>query len=152
MCTLVDIFFISFGFLIRVLAGGEAFRVPVTNWLFLTVFMISLLLAAGKRLGELVLLGDEAHKHRKSLTHYSHSFLEGILWFSASAALVTYALYTLEHENGIFYTVPLAAFSLLRYIYIVKVGKGDPTEALLRDKQILTVGIAWIAVIGFMIY
>ena len=99
-----------------------------------------------------VLLGDEAHKHRKSLTHYSHSFLEGILWFSASAALVTYALYTLEHENGIFYTVPLAAFGLIRYIYIVKEGKGDPTEALLKDKQILTVGIVWIAVIGFMVY
>jgi 4-hydroxybenzoate polyprenyltransferase len=150
--VLVDIFFIAFGFLIRVLSGGEAFRVIVTSWLFLTVFLVSLLLGAGKRLGELVSLGDDAHKQRKILMEYSPSFLEGLLWFSAASALVTYALYTLEHENGLFYTVPLAAFGLIRYIYIVKQGKGDPTEALLFDKQILGVGIVWALMIGLIIY
>ncbi len=150
--VLVDIFFIAFGFLVRVLAGGEAFHITVTNWLFLTVFLVSLLLGAGKRLGELVCLGDDACKHRKILTQYSHSFLEGLLWFSAAASLVTYALYTLEQKNGLFYTVPVAAFGLIRYIYIVKQGKGDPTEALLFDKQILGVGVIWACVIGLIIY
>ena len=150
--VIVDVFVIATGFLIRVLAGGEVFAVPVSSWLFLTVFMVSLMLATGKRLGELILLGSEAHKHRKSLNEYSRSFLEGSLWFSASAALVMYALYTLEHDNGIFYTVPLAAFGLLRYIYIVKEGKGDPTEALLKDGQILGVGILWVVMLGIIIY
>ncbi|HAK60174.1 MAG TPA: decaprenyl-phosphate phosphoribosyltransferase [Nitrospiraceae bacterium] len=150
--VILDIFFIAFGFLIRVLAGGEAFTIPVTSWLFLTVFMVSLLLAAGKRLGELVTLGDEAHRHRKSLTLYTDSFLRGILWFSASSALVTYALYTLEHRSELFYTVPVAAFGLLRYIYIVKDGKGDPTDALIRDGQIMGVGILWVLMIGAIIY
>lgn len=150
--VIADIFFIAFGFLIRVLAGGEAFNVSVTNWLFLTVFMVSLLLAAGKRLGELVSLGDDARLHRKSLTYYSSSFLEGILWFSASSALVTYALYALEQKSGIFYTVPLAAYGLLRYIYIVKEGNGDPTEAILKDGQIMGVGILWVMMIGIIIY
>lgn len=150
--VLVDIFIISFGFLIRVLSGGEAFHVIVTSWLFLTVFLVALLLGAGKRLGELVCLGDDACKHRKILEQYSHSFLEGLLWFSAAASLVTYALYTLERKNGLFYTVPLAAFGLIRYIYIVKQGKGDPTEALLFDKQILSVGVLWALMIGLIIY
>jgi decaprenyl-phosphate phosphoribosyltransferase len=150
--VLVDIFFIAFGFVIRVLSGGEAFRISVTSWLFLTVFLVSLMLGAGKRLGELVSLGDDAHKHRKILIHYSQSFLEGLLWFSAAAALVTYALYTLPRENSLFYTVPLAAFGLIRYIYIVKQGKGDPTEALLFDKQILSVGVLWACLIGLIIY
>ena len=150
--VILDIFFISAGFLIRILAGGVVFDVAVTNWLFLTVFMVSLLLAAGKRLGELVALGDEAHRHRKSLALYTRPFLEGILWFSASAALVTYALYTLEQRSDLFYTVPLAAFGLLRYIYIIKDGKGDPTEALLKDGQIMGVGILWIGMIGALIY
>ncbi len=150
--VIVDILLIAFGFLIRVLAGGEAFRIPVTNWLFLTVFSVSLMLAAGKRLGELICLGDNAQKHRKSLSQYSHTFLEGIIWFSASSALVMYALYTVEHRNGLFYTVPLAAFGLLRYIYTVKEGRGDPTEALLMDKQTMGVGILWIAMIGIIIY
>lgn len=150
--VLIDIFVIAFGFLIRVLAGGEAFDTAVTSWLFLTVFMVSLLLAAGKRLGELITLGEEAHKHRKNLSHYSCSFLEGVLWFSSSAALVTYALYTLEHAYGLFYTVPLAAFGLLRYIYIVKQGRGDPTEALMMDGQIMVAGLLWAAMIGVIIY
>jgi decaprenyl-phosphate phosphoribosyltransferase len=150
--VLVDIFFITFGFIIRLLSGGEAVRISVTSWLFLTVFLVSLMLGAGKRLGELVSLGDGAHKHRKNLIYYSHSFLEGLLWFSAAAAMVTYALYTVERENGLFYTVPLAAFGLIRYIYIVKQGRGDPTEALLFDKQILGVGVLWACLIGLIIY
>jgi decaprenyl-phosphate phosphoribosyltransferase len=150
--VIADIFFIAFGFLIRVLAGGEAFNIVISSWLFLTVFLVALLLGAGKRLGELVCLGDNAGKHRKILNQYSHTFLEGLIWFSAAAALVTYALYTLERKNALFYTVPLAAFGLIRYMYIVKQGKGDPTEALLFDKQIMGIGILWACMIGLIIY
>lgn len=150
--VLVDIFVIALGFVIRVLAGGEGFATPVSKWLFMTVFMVSLFLAIGKRAGELVLMGGKAHEHRRSLANYSISFLEGALWFSASSALVTYSLYTLEQSSSLFYTVPLAAFGLMRYILIVKEGKGDPTEALLKDPQIMGVGIVWAIVIASVIY
>ena len=150
--VIMDIFFISFGFLIRVLAGGEAFGVEVSKWLFMTVFMVALFLATGKRLGELILLGPGAEKHRKSLALYSQSFLEGALWFSASSALVTYALYTLDQKSGLFYTVPLAAFGFLRYIFISKEGRGDPTDALLKDKQIMAVGVIWLIAVCSFVY
>lgn len=150
--VIVDIFVISSGFLIRVLSGGEIFGVEVSDWLFMTVFMVSLFLATGKRAGELVSMGESAGVHRKSLAVYSAPFLDGILWFSASAALVTYALYTIEERGELFYTVPLAAFGLLRYIFIVKEGRGDPTDALLKDWQIMVVGIIWATAIGLIIY
>ncbi len=150
--VIADMFIISFGFLIRVMAGGEAFGVPVSGWLFLTVFTLSLLLAAGKRLGELITLGAEAGNHRKSLSDYSVAYLEGVLWFAASSSLVTYALYAMEHSQGLIYTVPISAYGLLRYIYIVKQGKGDPTEALLRDGQIMTVGLVWFGLNGIILY
>lgn len=150
--VIVDIFTISFGFLVRVLAGGEAFSVSVSKWLFMAVFLVALFLATGKRMGELVLLEEVAKDHRKCLADYSIAFLEGLLWFSASAALVTYALYTLEHGTVLFYTVPLAAFGLLRYIYIARKGKGDPTEALLKDPQIMGVGILWAVIIAVVVY
>jgi 4-hydroxybenzoate polyprenyltransferase len=126
--------------------------VAVSGWLFLTVFMVALFLAAGKRLGELISQGADAGKQRSSLNHYSQSFLEGILWSSAASALITYALYIIENRKGMIYTVPLAAFGLFRYIYIVKEGKGDPTEALLKDTQILVTGIIWAGIIGLLIY
>jgi decaprenyl-phosphate phosphoribosyltransferase len=150
--VILDIFAIAFAFLIRVLAGGEAFNVRVTNWLFLTVFLVALFLATGKRVGELISLGAEADKHRKIFSHYSRTFLEGLLWSSASAALVAYALYTIDNTNKMFYTVPIAAFGLFRYIFIVQQGKGDPTEALLGDWQIMSTGIIWATMIGLIIY
>ncbi len=150
--VILDVFFISLGFLIRVLAGGEAFAIPVSKWLFMTVFMVSLFLATGKRLGEIVSMGENAGRHRKSLAAYSTSYLEGALWFSGSSALVTYSLYTLELKNALFYTVPLAAFGLMRYALIIKEGKGDPTDALLKDRPIMAVGIVWVAFISFVVY
>ncbi len=150
--VIADIFFIALGFLVRVLAGGQAFNVHVSNWLFLTVFMVALFLATGKRLGELISLKEDAQKHRKSLNSYSPTFLEGILWFCASSAMVTYALYTIENKGEMFYTVPLAAFGLIRYIYVVKTGEGDPTEALLSDKPLFVTGLIWMAMIGVIIY
>lgn len=150
--VIIDIFFVAFGFLVRILAGGEAFNIQITSWLFLTVFLVALFLASGKRLGELITLGENVQGHRTILNHYSTSFLEGILWFSASAALVTYSLYSIENTRKMFYTIPLAAFGLIRYVYMVKEGNGDPTEALLKDKQIMATGICWILMIGIIIY
>lgn len=150
--VIIDIFFIAFGFIIRVMAGSEAFRTPVTSWLFLTVFLVSLMLAGGKRLGEVIQMGLEASNHRRVLRFYSPTYLEGVLWFSASTALVTYSLYTLEHQKGLIYTVPLAAYGLLRYIYIVKLGKGDPTEVLLSDSHVIATGLFWALMIGIITY
>jgi 4-hydroxybenzoate polyprenyltransferase len=150
--VIVDIFFIAFGFLVRVLAGGEAFRVGVSSWLFLTVFIVALFLATGKRLGEIITLGNEAAKHRNNLGQYTPSFLFGMLWFSAAAALVMYALYVVENKKEIIYTIPIAAFGLVRYIYIVNDGEGDPTAALLRDPQIMGAGIIWMFMIGIILY
>ena len=150
--AILDVFIISSAFLVRVMAGGEASNINASSWLLMSVFMVSLFLAAGKRRGEMALMGECAGNHRQSLNHYSTPFLEGVLWFTASSALVTYALYTLEHASVLFYTVPVAAFGLLRYIYIVQQGKGDPTEALLKDGQIMATGIIWASMIGLVIY
>lgn len=61
-------------------------------------------------------------------------------------------LATAKHRSRLFYTVPIAAFGLLRFIYIAKEGKGDPTEVLLKDKQIIGVGIVWALIIGLVVY
>jgi decaprenyl-phosphate phosphoribosyltransferase len=150
--VLIDIFAIASGYVLRVLAGGEAFRVPVSNWLFLAVFIVALLLASGKRLGEMIAQGEHAPKHRHILQEYSVSFLEGVLWFAASASLVAYALYVIENKDVMLYTVPVAAYGLLRYIYIVKQGRGDPTEILLNDGHIMMTGVIWAAMVAVIIY
>jgi decaprenyl-phosphate phosphoribosyltransferase len=149
---IIELFIVSFGFLLRILAGGEAFHVVVSNWLFLTVFVSALFLTAGKRLGELIALSEKAGNHRMSLTGYTVSYLEGILWFSTAVALVMYALYTLEHHNGLFYTVPVITYGMLRYVFLVKQGTGDPTVVLMQDLHIQAAGVIWIAMAWLMVY
>ena len=149
---LIDIFCISAGFLVRIQAGGELFKIPISPWLFLTVFLLSVFLSTGKRLGELRSLGDKAGEHRASLAHYPPGFLDGTMYMTGAAVLVTYAIYSLNKQMLI-YTVPLCFFGLLRYMFRVSSGRsGDPTESLLKDGFLFAVGLMWLLMVIWSLY
>lgn len=148
----VDLFCISAGFLIRLQAGGVLFQIPISNWLFLTVFLLAMFLSTGKRMSELRLLGDAAGEHRSSLACYPEGFLVGTLYLTGCSVLVTYAIYTLQKPKLV-YTVPLCIFGLLRYVLRVSSGKGgDPTESLLEDWGLLVVSLLWVIMVVWSIY
>jgi decaprenyl-phosphate phosphoribosyltransferase len=147
----VDLFCISTGFLFRLQAGGIIFGIQISEWLFLSVLLLSLFLSAGKRLSEKNILHD-ATAHRKVLGHYPEGFLDGVLFMTGSTVLVTYTMYTLSHRV-LLYSVPLCCFGLLRYIFRIKSGQGgDPTESLLRDPWLFAVGAGWSIMVGWGIY
>ena len=152
--ALVDLFCISAGFMVRLQAGGVAFNVAVSEWLFLSVFLLSLFLSAGKRLAEKQRLGYAAANHRMSLIGYPKGFLEGTMYMTGGSVLVTYSMYALtRHSSLLLYSVPLCCFGLLRYIFRIRSGKnGDPTESLVRDAPLLIVGMVWVALVGWGIY
>lgn len=152
--VLVDIFCISAGFLLRLQAGGAAFNVSISEWLFLSVFLLSLFLSSGKRLAEKQHLGDVAHQHRKALTAYPKGFLDGTMYMTGSSVLVTYTMYAISHQSSfLLYSVPLCYFGLLRYILRVQSGKGgDPTESLTRDLPLMVVSVVWMGLVGWGIY
>lgn len=149
---IIDLFSISAGFLIRLQAGGELFNVPISPWLFLTVFLMAVFLSSGKRLSESRSLGDMAGEHRITLAHYPPGFLEGTMFMTAGAVLVTYAMYALNRHTLI-YSVPLCLFGLLRYMFRVSSGKGgDPTESLLNDRFLFAVGLLWLLAVVWSVY
>jgi len=150
--VIIDIFAIAAGFVIRVLAGGVAFHVEVSPWLFATIFMISLVLASGKRLSEVMQLSTNASQHRESLGSYSDSFLREIFLISSGTALVTYALYTVEQSPDLMYTIPLVTFGLFRYLLLAEKGLGDATEALTRDLPLSLTVILWLLLVGVVRY
>lgn len=151
---LIDLFCISSGFILRLLAGGEAFGVIISEWLFLTVFLLALFLSTGKRYSEKKSLGSFAGLHRKALSSYPEGFLAGLLFMTGSAVLVTYTMYVISrHSSLLLYSVPLCYFGLLRYILRVQSGRGgDPTESLTRDIPLLIVGVTWVVLVGWGIY
>lgn len=149
---IVDLFCISSGFIFRLQAGGAVFNIEISEWLFLSVFFLSLFLSSGKRLSEQNLLGDNASGHRGSLSGYSEGTLDAILQITAATVLVTYSMYTLAHPQ-LTYTVPLCTFGLFRYILRIKIGNGgDPTESLFKDVPLLCVSILWALLVGWSIY
>lgn len=148
----VDLFCISIGFLLRLIAGGIAFTVPISEWLFLSVFLLSLYLASGKRLSEKQILEAGAAEHRSTLGRYPEGFLQGCLFITGAAVLVTYAMYVVGRP-ALIYTVPLCCFGLLRYLLNVLAGRdGDPTSALFKDIPLLIVSAAWAGIVGWSIY
>lgn len=148
----VDIFCISSGFLLRLQAGGESFAIPISHWLFLSVFLLSVFLATGKRLGEKQSLGEGAGGHRKSLLGYPDGFLQGTMYMTGGAVLVTYTQYVIARHTLV-YTVPLCCFGLLRFILRIQNGQGgDPTESLLKDAPLFVVGLLWMVMIGWGLY
>jgi decaprenyl-phosphate phosphoribosyltransferase len=152
--ALIDIFCISSGFLLRLEAGGAAFNVVISEWLFLTVFLLAIFLSTGKRLGEKKHLGDAAENHRKSLLAYPKGFLEGTMYMTGSSVLVTYTMYVISrHSPLLLYSVPLCCFGLLRYMLRVHQGLGgDPTDSLIKDVPLFCVGLSWVILFGFAIY
>jgi 4-hydroxybenzoate polyprenyltransferase len=149
---IVDLFCISAGFIFRLQAGGDVYGIKISEWLFLSVFLLSIFLSTGKRLYEKNALGDNASIHRESLQHYPQGFLDGTMYMTGAAVLVTYTMYVISRHTLI-YTVPLCCFGLLRYMLRVKNGLGgDPTESLLKDAPLFVVGILWAFMVGFGIY
>jgi hypothetical protein len=135
------------------MAGGSAFGVVISSWLFLTMFFLSLFLAVGKRLGERRLLGASASLHRRNLTASTEGYLRAALWSMAVVALVTYALYTVEVRNSLFYTVPFATYGVLRYLFLIEErGSGDPTELVLHDLPLLVLFGLWALAVGVFIH
>ncbi|MBT0664548.1 decaprenyl-phosphate phosphoribosyltransferase [Geobacter pelophilus] len=150
--AVLDIFCISSGFVVRLLAGGEFFRIEVSDWLLLTVFLLAVFLSTGKRLSEKLSLGSSAGGHRKTLANYPDGFLDGAMYMTGGAVLVTYTMYVIVRSFMV-YSVPLCCFGLLRYIYRIKKGQsGDPTDSLLRDPVLFMVGAAWAVLVGIGIY
>lgn len=149
----VEVFCVISGFLLRLFAGGAAFGVHISDWLFLSVFFLSLFLVSGKRLGELKHSGGQLPELvRPVLARYPVGFFEGSMFISGAAVLVTYTMYVLANPMLV-YTVPLCCFGLLAYLFRVLLGQGgDPTQALLRDPVLLVVGLAWVALVGWGIY
>ena len=151
---IIDVFCIAIGFVLRIEAGGVASGTEVSNWLLLTTFLLSLLLAFGKRRHELVVHNDPENSFREVLSRYNTNFLDTTLGIFATTAIVTYAIYTVEIESRIFLiTVPFSIFGVLRYMYLVQTDtRGDPTESLYKDSPLLLSVLLWFLITTAIIY
>lgn len=170
---LLELLVIAFGFVLRVFAGSFASGVALSSWLILTVLMLSLFLAIGKRRSETTLLEhSQAVAHRSTLASYPINLLDGLVFLSATSALTTYSLFTfneplrgskllsgflpptLATPKLLMLTIPVVVYGIFRYLYLVfekKQGE-SPEKILLTDKPILASVLLWLGIVAVIVY
>ncbi|MBN1586808.1 MAG: decaprenyl-phosphate phosphoribosyltransferase [Candidatus Omnitrophica bacterium] len=158
--VIVDVLTIGCCFVLRVLAGGVAIGVVVSQWLVLCTFLLAIFLGFSKRRHELTQLGDSAREHRWVLTLYSKEFLDQMNLVTITLTLTCYIFYTISPETvarfgttNLLYSVLIVMFGLFRYLFLVhKKGKGSPTEVLYTDRQIVVIVLLWTLYMILAIY
>lgn len=149
----LEIFIVSFGFVLRVLAGGAACGIAISDWLFLTILFMSMLITVTKRKVEFDILETESVFHRDSLNSYNSEYLHKYLWTIGGVTLILYALYTVEKGNGLVYSVLPAAYGIVRFFLLTDKGVGgDPIKALFSDSHLLITTLIFLGFISFRIY
>lgn len=159
--VILDVMAVASGYVLRVMAGGAAIGVAVSNWLLLCSIFLALLLIFSKRRHELLLLGDRATGHRSVLSHYSPQFLDQMINVVTASAAVSYALYAVDADtvrrfgsDNLVYTVPLVLFGIFRFLYLTyqKSEERNPTEAILFDLPSVANVLLWGALVLWIVY
>lgn len=140
----VDAMSISIGFVIRGVAGGILTGVPLSTWFVYGIFFAALLLALGKRSGELLNLTSPG-LHRQVLESYSQELLFAGMTMTSTLVIAFYTLYvTLGPPNALnlLPTVPVVVFIVFRYLYLTfnKKGMYLYAENPFYDRQMLVGG------------
>ncbi|HEY3251809.1 MAG TPA: decaprenyl-phosphate phosphoribosyltransferase [Ignavibacteria bacterium] len=152
--VLLDVFFISFGFMLRVLGGAAAISVVVSSWMILTTIFISLFLAISKRRGELsqIINHENIEKQRKVLKDYDIQFADQLNTIAAAGTIISYALYTVSERTvftfgteKLIYTTPFVIYGIFRYMYLMhKKNMGEsPTTIVTKDIPIIINVLCW---------
>lgn len=157
--AIVDIMIISIGFVLRVLAGGYITGLIITQWAILLTFVLALVLAIGKRRGELI-NAQVTGKTRKALDGYNIQFADIALSISCALAIVCYLMFTLSPEvqarfhPRVFYTVIFVMFAFLRYLQqtLVYNKTESPTKIVYKDRYIQITLALWMVVFLYQIY
>ncbi len=146
--VILDVMFLSSGFVWRAVAGAVAIQAAPSVWLLTCTAFLALFLGFNKRRGELSLLEDRARTTRKILQEYSHDLVQELQAVTSSGTILSYALYTAlgSPTPWLMLTLPLVLYGVFRYMYLVNAKNegGAPDETLYKDKPILVTCLLYV--------
>ncbi|MEK7070680.1 MAG: UbiA prenyltransferase family protein, partial [Patescibacteria group bacterium] len=172
----VDIFTISFSFMLRTFAGEIAtgFHIPI--WLLFTIFFGSLFVATVKRHAELVSHGRET---RESLFFYKEHLLDFLTNTFATATIIAYSFYTylekieqlgaedapftkffsslypqFELRRWMMVTIPFVVYGISRYAQLLyEREEGErPEKIITKDIPLVATIVLWALTVILILY
>lgn len=156
--AILDVFAISAGFMLRILAGTLGIGIEPSSWLLLCGMMITLFLGFAKRGAELRLLERRGVERRGDprfvLGEYGPTMVEQFMSISAACAILSYSLYTVSPEtvarhgtDRLIFTVPFVVYGIYRYVWLLhrRGGGNDASRDLYSDRHLLVTVAGWLA-------
>ncbi|MFY0675453.1 MAG: UbiA prenyltransferase family protein [Bacteroidia bacterium] len=159
--SLLDIFILAFGYVLRVYAGGFATNIAPSEWLILMSLLLALFLALAKRRDDVILFQASGKKARKAIDGYNESFFNTALSMLGGILVVTYSIYVLSGQTQarfqseyLYLTVIFILAGVLRYLQITLVehDSGSPVKLLYTDKFLQITIFLWLLCLYLIIY
>lgn len=151
----IDIALVSSGFMLRAMAGGVAAGIMLSQWFLLVAAFGSLFMASGKRYAEILLAERSGAKIRKSLEGYTAPYLRFVWTLSATAVVMSYALWGFDMHGGVWYQVSMVPFTVAILRYAADIDRGDggaPDELALSDRTLQALALLWVVCIVLAVY
>jgi decaprenyl-phosphate phosphoribosyltransferase len=158
---IIDVIVISFGFVLRAMAGAAAINVLVSPWLVVCTFTLCLFIALTKRRAEVESAEEmQAGESRRVNAAYDHVDLNVMIAISAGMAIITYALYCLAPHTvavtvgspNLIWTIPLVVYGVFRFNRLTRLYPDDPVSVLVRDRAMYVVLVLYVVLVGLVIY
>lgn len=150
--TIVDIFIIATGFVLRLFAGSSVIDAPLSMWIIIITFLLALFLALAKRRDD-VLLASKGKEIRKNIDGYNLEFVNASMVLMSGVVLVSYILYTVSESvmeklgtQYLYLTTFFVLLGIIRYMQItfVEQNSGSPTKIVLKDRFLQLTILGWI--------
>lgn len=157
--SVLELFLVSSGFILRLLAGGYAGHIEESQWIIVATMSLSLLIVVGKRRSDIARENDTRNM-RQSLKGYSLGYLDAVLSALSGGTLVVYLLFCASSDTTrrygpiVLLTALPVAGGVLRYLQLVMVyNTGDsPTDLVLKDKGLILSLVTFVAIFAVLIY
>ncbi len=150
--SIVDIFMIAIGFVMRLFAGAAVVDVELSMWIIIMTFLLALFLALAKRRDD-VLLSLEGKETRKNIDGYNLEFVNAGMVLMAGVIIVSYVFYTVSddviarlHTPHLYLSGFFVILGIMRYMQItfVEERSGNPSKIVLSDPFLQVTIVLWL--------
>ena len=159
--ALVDVIIVSFGFVIRVIYGGSITQIPISHWLIVMTYLLSLFIVFAKRRSEYIMMNEKQTNTRVSMYGYNKIFLDQAMVLVAGITIVAYIIYTTDTEvinrfntEKLYFTSFFVLLGILRFLQLSSVYNRitSPTKIIYFDRFLQLIIVSWILSFIWIIY